>query len=189
MDHSVQCRRYRVHGNLKTFQIYLYIYLFDLSVTPGFVLWNLDRGLIIYGCSVKNVGFKNVVSMKWPTNLSSRRAVVRGLAQSTLCFLHYLSKKIRVSSLSKSSGSFSFKWVSKVGIMGTLGHGGVKSISTVSSSWFFYSSDDFYFCSLVSCSVWVKSGFPSLWILILYDPLIAKTIPLIISSVTVIKSS
>ena len=44
--------------------------------------WYLASGDIISGCSVMKVGLMMLSSRKWPTNLSTRRATVRGFAHS-----------------------------------------------------------------------------------------------------------
>lgn len=67
------------------------------SVKPFMVLCHLDNGLIISGWSSKNVGFMHSGSIKSPTNLSIKRAVVRGGEHSTLCWTQSLSKKFLAS--------------------------------------------------------------------------------------------
>jgi len=60
-------------------------------------------------------------------------ALVLGLEQSTLCFLHWTSKKISASFDSRSLGRGSPSYFSSSSIMEILRQGGVKSISSTFS--------------------------------------------------------
>jgi len=57
----------------------------------------LARGLMIWGWSMMKVGEMQLTSRNSPTSLSSRRAVVLGALQSTLFWMHSLSRNLRVS--------------------------------------------------------------------------------------------
>mmetsp|Transcript_62939 Transcript_62939/g.174458 ORF Transcript_62939/g.174458 Transcript_62939/m.174458 type:complete len:202 (+) Transcript_62939:3-608(+) len=55
------------------------------SVRPSSVRCHLASGLMTCGWSTMKVGFTTLSSMKWPHNLSSKRAAVLGSGQSRLC--------------------------------------------------------------------------------------------------------
>ena len=57
----------------------------NLSVKLECFLSRFANGDIIFGCPMMNDGFIHCDSMNSPTNLSNKRAVVRGAEQSTLC--------------------------------------------------------------------------------------------------------
>mmetsp|Transcript_11056 Transcript_11056/g.38487 ORF Transcript_11056/g.38487 Transcript_11056/m.38487 type:complete len:228 (-) Transcript_11056:1079-1762(-) len=138
------------------------------SVRPGSARWYLASGDISSGWSVMKVGLMQSTSMKSPTSLSSRRAVVRGAGHLTSFSTHRRSRKSRASSVVMSAGILMPIASSRPLSMGTRRKGGVKSISiTLDSS--------------PSASLGVY--------LILYVPWISYTMPLIISSVTRIRSA
>ena len=101
----------------------------NLSVIPFFDLWYFAKGHIIYGWSIKNVGFTHSPSIYSATNLSINLDGVLGLLQGTFNSLHKSSKYYLASGDSRSVGNFLFKIFSNSSIIDILLHGLEKSIS------------------------------------------------------------
>ena len=100
-----------------------------------------------------NVGLMHSGAKSSLTNLSSRRAVLRGGGQSILRSLQILSRRTLVSSDSIFSGNLTLSFSVSASIIDKRLNGGVKSISISLTSAFFSSS--FFsscFSSLLSSS-------------------------------------
>mmetsp|Transcript_40857 Transcript_40857/g.102874 ORF Transcript_40857/g.102874 Transcript_40857/m.102874 type:complete len:217 (-) Transcript_40857:1134-1784(-) len=104
------------------------------SVRPGKPRCHLASGDMTCGWSQIKLGLMQSGSMKSPTSLSSRRAVVVGGGHATLLSAHSLTRKAFVSSEYRSLGIVTPSFFSSVAIMGKRGHGGVKSTSMGSAS-------------------------------------------------------
>ncbi len=97
-------------------------------MSPGFDLWYLASGDIIWGCSIIKVGFKHWDYKNLPTNLSINLVTDLGAEQATLCLWHCLSKKDLAYSVLKSAGTGYPNYFYNYSIIEIRLHGGVKSI-------------------------------------------------------------